>query len=222
MQIRHVRDLQIMLPRLGPGELESISAPWSGNLDGALVKSGDGLGATITDAWLHRSHLAGIDFGASTWEDVTAVGCVFERVDLSAAGLTGIRFDRCHFVGCRLSRARFAETALDNVLFEDCRLDGTTFDDVQTIGPVAFVGCVLANAVVRDCRLNRLVVDACRLREITLASSDLRGADLRGNRLAEISGIGSLRGVTIEPAQLTDLTEAVTRDLGMVVRGPMS
>jgi uncharacterized protein YjbI with pentapeptide repeats len=150
---------------------------------------------------------------------VRAAGCVFERVDLSAARLTGLKLERCHFIGCKLTWARLAESTLDNVLFEDCRLDGATFDDVATDGPTAFTGCVLVNSVIRDCRLGRATIAGCRLREVLFDGCDLRGADLRGNRLADISGIASLRGVIIEPAQLPDLTDAVMRDLDVVVRG---
>ena len=59
----------------------------------------------------------------------------------------------------------------------------------------------------------------CRLRQISFESCDLQGADLRGNRISEVSGITSLRGVTIEPAQIPDLTDAVMRDLRVVIRG---
>jgi uncharacterized protein YjbI with pentapeptide repeats len=220
MQTRTVRDLRIELPELNPGELEPITMPWRGNLVDAHVKSGDGARSTLLDARLRRSHLEQLDLTEALWEDVRIAGCVFERVDLSAARLTGLTLERCHFVGCKLTWARLAESTLDHVLFEDCRLDAATFDEVTTAGPTAFVGCVLVNAVVRDCRLTQAAMTGCRLRQVAFDSCDLRGADLRGNRIAEITGIASLRGVVIEPAQLPDLTDAVLRDLDVVVRGP--
>ncbi|GAB3858173.1 hypothetical protein GCM10027610_095620 [Dactylosporangium cerinum] len=63
-------------------------------------------------------------------------------------------------------------------------------------------------------------MSGCRLRQMSFESCDLRGADLRGNQLSEVSGVSSLRGVIIEPAQLPGLTDAVMRDLGVIVRGP--
>jgi uncharacterized protein YjbI with pentapeptide repeats len=220
MQTRTVRDLHIELPELNPVELDQITMPWRGNLVDAHVKSGEAARSTLLDARLRRSHLEQLDLTEAVWEDVRITGGVFERVDLSAARLTGLTLERCHFVGCKLTWARLSESTLDHVLFEDCRLDAATFDDVSTIGPTAFTGCVLVNAVIRDCRLNQAAMNGCRLRQVSFDSCDLRGADLRGNRIAEVSGIASLRGVTIEPAQLPDLTDAIMRDLDVVVRGP--
>lgn len=219
---RTVRDLHIDLPDLDPGALEPMVAPWSGHLTDAHVKGGEGARRNLLDARLRRSYLEELDLTGVTWEDVTATGCRFDRVDLTAARLTGLKLTRCHFIGCKLTWAHLSESVFDHVLFENCRLDAATLDDVSTAGPTGFVGCVLVNAVVRDCRLDRAVLMGCRLRQISFDSCDLRGADLRGNRLSEVSGISSLRGVTIEPAQLSDLTDAVIRDLGVVVRGPRS
>ena len=215
-----MRDLEIELPALVAGELEPVSAPWLGNLNDAHVKAGSGTRSSLLDAKLRRSHLENLDLTGVVWEDVSAVGCRFERVDLTAARLTGVTLERCHFVGCKLTWAHLAESTLDHVLFENCRLDAATLDEVNTDGPTGFTGCVLVNAVLRDCRLDRVSMTGCRLRQVAFDSCDLRGADLRGNRLAEVSGISSLRGVTIEPAQLADLTDAVMRDLGVIVRGP--
>jgi uncharacterized protein YjbI with pentapeptide repeats len=217
---RTVRERQVELPELDPDRLDPVDAPWSGNLTDAYVKSGDGFGLRLSGARLRRTHFVGLNLAEADWEDVVAVGCVFERVDFSRARLTGLRLDRCHLLGCKLTSVHLTESVLDNVLFEECRLDATTLDDVQTVGPVGFSASVLVNAVIRDCRLDQATFDGCRLRDVTLTSCDLRGADLRGNRLAGIRGITSLRGVTIEPAQLADLTDAVMRDLDVVVRGP--
>ena len=220
--IRTVRDLMIELPALDRGGLKPVNAPWSGNLHDAYVGTGNGVRSNLFDARLRRSHLEHLDFTETVWEDVAAVGCTFERVDLSAARLTGVTIERCHFIGCTLTFANLAETTLDNVLFENCRLNNATLTEVRTTGPTAFVGSVLVNAVVRDSSLRQIALQGCRLRQITFDDVDLRGADLRGNRIAEIVGLASLRGIVIEPAQLADLTDAVIRDLEVEVRGPVS
>jgi len=219
MPTRAVRDLEIELPAIDGGELEPVIAPWVGNLNDAHVKNGTLTKSSLVDARLRRSHLQDLDLTEAVWEDVSAVGCRFERVDLTAARFTGVGFTRCHFVGCKLTWAHLSESTLDHVLFENCRLDAATFDEVSTLGPTGFTGCVLVNAVVRDCKLNHAAMVGCRLRQISFESCDLQGADLRGNRISEVSGITSLRGVTIEPAQIPDLTDAVMRDLRVVIRG---
>ncbi len=218
--LRTVHELDIDLPVIDSGELEPVSAPWGGNLNDAHVRTGRAIRTTLIDARLRRSHLENLDLNGVVWEDVTVTGCRFEKVDFTAARLTGLTFERVHFVNCKLTWAHLAESRLDDVLFEGCRLDAATFDDITTTGPTGFVGCVLVNTVLRDCVLPHAAMSGCRLRQMSFESCDLRGADLRGNQLSEVSGVNSLRGVTIEPAQLPGLTDAVMRDLGVIVRGP--
>ena len=217
---RSVRDLEIDLPALSAGELEPVTAPWTGNLNDAHVKDGNGTRTNLIDARLRRSRLENLDLNGVVWEDVQISGCRFEKVDFTAARLTGLTLDRVHFVNCKLTWANLAESRLSDVLFEGCRLDGASLDDVSTVGPTGFVGCVLVNTNLRDCVLPYAAMQGCRLRQMSFESCDLRGADLRGNQLSEVSGMSSLRGVTIEPAQLPGLTDAVMRDLGVIVRGP--
>ena len=217
---RSIRELRIVLPGSDSGGLDPVSAPWSGDLDRAHVKSGDGGGMRLFGATLRSCHLDGIDLAGAAWEDVTATDCLFERVDLSGARLTGLTVQRCHFLGCRLTSAHLAESTLDNVIFEDCRLDLVTLDGVDTTGPTAFVGCVLVDAVIRDSAIRGAAFAGCRLRQVAFTSCDLRGTDMRGNRIADISGISSLRGIVIEPAQQNDLMLALRRELEITVRGP--
>ncbi|WP_432976199.1 pentapeptide repeat-containing protein [Dactylosporangium sp. CA-233914] len=220
MAVRNVHDIDIELPVFDPGELEPVSAPWGGNLNEAHVQTGRAIRTTLIDARLRRSHLENLDLNGVTWEDVAISGCRFEKVDFTAARLTGLTLERVHFVNCKLTWANLAESRLSDVLFEGCRLDGASLDDVSTAGPTGFVGCVLVNTNLRDCALPYAAMQGCRLRQMSFESCDLRGADLRGNQLSEVSGMTSLRGVTIEPAQLPGLTDAVMRDLGVIVRGP--
>jgi uncharacterized protein YjbI with pentapeptide repeats len=222
VQTREVRELRIDLPEFGSGGLEPVSAPWSGDLDRAHVKSGDGAGMRLHGAALRSCHLDGIDLAGVVWEDVTLVDCLIERVDLSGAELTGLTFERCHLLGCRLTYAHLTESRLDHVIFEDCRLDQVRFDEVDTNGPTAFVGSVLVDATLRDCAIRDAAFAGCRLRQVTFTACDLRGTDVRGNRLADISGISSFRGVVIEAAQQNDLIQALKRELQIGVRGPAS
>jgi uncharacterized protein YjbI with pentapeptide repeats len=217
--LRTVHEIAIELPTLDPGELEPVSAPWGGNLNDAHVQTGHAIRTTLIDARLRRAHLENLDLNGVIWEDVTVSGCRFEKVDFSAARFTGLTLERVHFVNCKLTWAHLTESKMSNVLFESCRLDAATLGEVTTVGPTGFVGCVLVNAVLRDCVLDQAAMQGCRLRHMSFESCDLHGADLRGNQLSEIRGMSSLHGVTIEPAQLPGLTDAVMRDLGVIVRG---
>ena len=199
--LRTVHEIDIELPTLDLGELEPVTAPWGGNLNEAHVVGGRAIRTTLIDARLRRSHLENLDLNGVIWEDVTVSGCRFEKIDFTSSRLTGLTLERVHFVNCKLTWAHLAESRLSNVLFEGCRLDAATLDDITTTGPTGFVGCVLVNTVLRDCVLGQAAMQGCRLRQMSFESCDLRG-------------------VTIEPAQLPGLTDAVMRDLGVIVRGP--
>ena len=79
--------------------------------------------------------------------------------------------------------------------------------DLSTLAEASLTACLWDKAVFADCRLSGVELTRC----------DLRGTDLRENRLNDIRGIASLRGVTIGADQLADLTAAVVNDLDLRV-----
>jgi uncharacterized protein YjbI with pentapeptide repeats len=107
---------------------------------------------------------------------------------------------------------------MKNVLFEHCRLDSVTFDQVRATGPTAFVGCSLSETLFARCGLGAVTFDGCKLTSVTFESADLRVADLRGNDLSTLVGIGWLHGAVISSDQLPGLTEALIRDLDLIVK----
>jgi uncharacterized protein YjbI with pentapeptide repeats len=107
------------------------------------------------------------------------------------------------------------DSRLTNVLFENCRLDYATLATVRSTGPVAFVNCTLVEASITGGKLDKASFDDCRMTNLELDHTDLRGADLRNNQLETITGITSLRGATLTPHQLTDLSTALIKDLSL-------
>jgi uncharacterized protein YjbI with pentapeptide repeats len=63
-----------------------------------------------------------------------------------------------------------------------------------------------------------VVWDGCKLSATQFDACDLRGADLRGQELSTVVGVGSLRGAVISEGQVPGLTEAFLAELDLVVK----
>jgi uncharacterized protein YjbI with pentapeptide repeats len=199
MDTRTIRDRTILLPG-GENDLDPTDIV---PRDGVVVAD-----RLIGGHTLERANLT----------KLTITRTLMVNADLSSARLTDTRWDRCVLRGCTLIGANITNGTFKNVIFENCRLDYATFDQVHTAGPTAFVGCALTETTFTRCGLTSMTFDGCKLAATEFDSTDLRGADLRGNDLSTLIGIGSLRGAVIGHEQLPGLTEALMRDLDLIVK----
>lgn len=200
METRTIRGLAVLLPGEDPEDLEPIDGL---PRDSATVNER----IVIGDAWT-RAHLTG----------VVVNRCWLVNADLASVRLEGVTLDRCVLRGCTLVGANLTDATLKNVIFENCRLDYATFSNVRASGPVAFLGCSLAEATLDRCKLTSTVFDGCKLAATTFEACDLRGADMRGNDLSKTVGITSLRGATLSPEQLPGVTEAIIHELDLKIK----
>ncbi|MGH3450212.1 MAG: pentapeptide repeat-containing protein [Haloechinothrix sp.] len=200
METRAVRDLTILLPGDQPGDLPLLNA---------LPSHGDAIsGRRVTGQVLARVHVT----------DTAVRGCWLTNADLSGARFESASFDRCVFRGSTLIGAHLTDVVLKNVIFENCRLDYASINRARTLGPTAFLGCSLAETAIEDSTFTQAALDNCNLTGLALDTTDLRGADLRGNDLAAIAGITNIRGATISDHQLPGISEALVRDLELMIK----
>ena len=217
MNVTTIGGLRILLPDLDPRDLDPVEIAPDDDLIEARVDGVAWPNFALRGGRVHGSHLIGVGLTAADLRNERVSSCEFERVDLSGAVFSGVTFDRCRFVGCRLTGVRFSDVTLNNVLFEECRLDYANLDAVRCSGPVGILRCNLADAVLTGCRLSTVVVSSCGLSGAELRDCDLRGADLRNNDLTGLSGLESLRGITVDEGQLADLTVLTVRELDLTV-----
>jgi uncharacterized protein YjbI with pentapeptide repeats len=195
MEIRRLRDSSAALPGEEPGDLDLLqSPPRPGDVITDVLIGEDRLArAELLRVNLSRSWLINADLSSIRWE----AGAI----------------DRCLFRGCTLVGANLNQLTLKNVIFENCRLDYATLSQIRTAGPTLLIGCSLIETTLHQATLTAAAFDNCKLAATHFDECDLRGADLRGNDLAAITGVTSLRGARLEETQLAGLTEAVVRDL---------
>jgi len=147
--------------------------------------------AQIADSVLTEVRAVTLDAIDSAWRDVAVTGARLGAVTAYGAQLTRVRI-----TGGKLDYVNLRDGALTDVVIEDC-----------TIGELDLVGA----------RLTRVSLDRCRVGQLDVMHATLDRFDLRGAELAELRGLGDLRGAIITPAQLTDLAPALATHAGLTV-----
>ncbi|RCV52546.1 pentapeptide repeat-containing protein [Marinitenerispora sediminis] len=147
-------------------------------------------------------------------EKVGNVG--FTGVDLASQRLENVTLTRCRFTNSRLMGVSMVRVTLKDVLFENCTFDYAIWEHVTAAGGVAFVGCSFKETIFEGGDLRGTVFDDCAL-GAEFQRTTMSGADLRGSDLDAVSGLSSLRGVTVTEAQLRQLSEVMIRDFDLTV-----
>lgn len=187
------------------GELRSIS------LQGAtLARSAGPL--LIDGARISRTDLSESRFIRASLGDVVFSDCNLANARWSEAALTRVSFEECQMTGfdvnssallevqflrCKLSLSSFRYLSNARALFVDCEMDGTDFQGVD-LRQCLFERCILTGSLFNEAKAH--------------------GLDLRGSSVADLQGIGGLRGALIDQLQLLDLAEALASNAGLVVR----
>lgn len=167
------------------------------DLDGVLIEKGQFTGAHLMRMQAKDLRIVRSDFSSAILND----GGLF-RVEWRDSRLVGTNFSKTilhdiSFVGCKLDLANFRFSDLRRVRFESC-----------TLSESDFLGARLHDVVFSDCQLEKTVFDQTTCTKL----------DLRGSHLTELSGWGSLKGATIDSAQLAGVAPYLAQTLGLSVR----
>ncbi|SMY02095.1 pentapeptide repeat-containing protein [Brevibacterium antiquum] len=209
---------KIKLGQLAPGYLgdigpeEFVEGMGFSELDLAEV---DSTQATYLDCSLSRVNfgaaespvdLTGVRFSGSKIEDCRADTWTMPRGSLIHTEISGTRigagvahdsvWEKVVVNNCRISYLNLRAAKLSDVEFRDCVIDEIDLDRAQ-VSRVAFPGSTIG---VLQCEGSRL-----------------GNVDLRGLQLHKISGVQSLRGATIDEAQMMIFAELFANELGIRV-----
>ena len=176
-----------------------------------------------------------------TGMDLTNVGftdCALAELNVHELELTSARITdtRLHHLDIPTVSAAYA--ALRTVVLEDSRLgvlqciEGT-WDSVLVRGcklgylslrgasvrDVAFEDCVIGELDLTGAQAERVAFTGSELGTLDVSDATLRDVDLRPLDLPDITGLGHLRGATINDFQLQQLAPAMAAHLGIDVAG---
>lgn len=128
----------------------------------------------------------------SSWRRVLAKDSRCSGFQLQTSTLRDVTFNNC-----KLNMANFRFSKLKNVRFKDCALDEADFYAAE---------------------LENVDFDNCSLDKTEFSSSKLKNVDLRASEVADISGISSLAGATIDSIQLVLLAPLLAHELKIIVK----
>lgn len=186
-------------------------------LDGVRIEAGtDAAPVTAPSVEIVESDLTGVSFDAKAVRQLDVRDSVLRTCDLSNVGvrkgsvrrvelrqsrlvgfaLTEGDVQDLRVVGGTLMLASFGHSRLERVVFEEVNFRDVSFADTH-LEAVAFLGCDLTGADFRG--------------------ATLRNCLMRGTSLESISGIESLRGLTMPWPDLVASTGALAAGLGISV-----
>jgi uncharacterized protein YjbI with pentapeptide repeats len=124
--------------------------------------------------------------------------------------------DRVDFVDCRLSGLQLIGARLRNVRFVRCQLDACSARSLAGYR-VEFDDCRIAGADFTRAGLPGAQFIDCDLTGADFSNADVAGARFHGSRLDGVRGVASLRGATVDLAQVVTLAVAMATALGITV-----
>lgn len=168
----------------------------AGDLSGVLIEKS-------TLAWSQLPRLNGRDVD-------------IRKSDLSSIGISNASLNRVVFSDCRMSGFDASQAQLHDVVFKACKLDMANFR-FASLRRVVFIDCQLVEADFLGASLYDVTFESSQLERTVFEKAVCKKVDLRTSDLIDISGWGSLKGATIDGAQLTMIAPYLANALGLTV-----
>lgn len=138
------------------------------------------------------------------------------KSDFSNVGMTNASLKRVAFSDCRMSGLDVSQAQLHDIIFKGCKLDMANFRFAD-LRRVTFVDCQLTETDFLGASLFEVKFESCQLERTVFEKTTCKKVDLRTSELIEISGWTSLRGATIDGAQLTMIAPYLASALGLTI-----
>lgn len=203
--------IAVKLEEIGVGALQD------GDVEDALLRNIDATNCLVTGLEARSIRFEKVTFTAAQFERLHARDVSAWQTDFSAANLSGGALNRCEFTNCRMTGADFNKTPLHDVMFRGCKLDMANFRFAD-IRRARFVDCTLVETDFLGAVLYDVMFESCTLEKTIFDQAKCKQVDLRTSELHEISGWMSLKGATIDAAQLTAVAPYLAQALGMLVK----
>jgi uncharacterized protein YjbI with pentapeptide repeats len=185
--------------------LEQVSI--TGDASGIIAKN-----LRLDEVLLERVNIMEAKLEKMGLSDVIIKGC-----DLSAARAPESSLIRIHVWGGRASAIDLSRSVLKDVTFEDCKMDMANFR-FGTLARVRFVGCTLTDADFQGAELHDVIFEDCHLERVEFSAVRARNLNVPGSQLIDLRGWRSLKGLTLDSAQLMAVAPQLALALGMKLK----
>jgi uncharacterized protein YjbI with pentapeptide repeats len=183
-------------------------------LEGAELESIEAPSVRLTEMALRRVNLSGSTLRRVHVRDVLAETVNVANGSWQYAKVHSTTFTDCAMVGLDSSGSEIGAST-----FAACRMDLANLR-MSNFNDVIFSNCSLREVDFYESRLRRVRFESCELQEADFNLATLDSVDFRGSSIANLRGIGSLRGAIIDGSQLIDLAPALASEFGILVEAP--
>lgn len=169
-----------------------------------------------------------------TWRRTSFLACTLENItvasldlresravsskviDITAASIEaqGLSLQRCQINSLRAGAVTAYESVLRDVVIEGCKIDYLNLRAAR-LKDIRFADCVIGELDAVGADLTRVEFTSTSIRALALQRTTLTDVDLRSARLAEITTVADLKGATLSPDQIAQLSSAFAAHLGI-------
>ena len=197
--------------RAAPARLED-EATWDEVLATGPVDAPRGL----RDVVLRRARLTDVSLAGRTMDRLRCENVEFVRCDVSGADWDSAFLDRVAFIGCRMTGLTLSGARLRDVRVEDCGAELANFRMVEATR-LHVASSALRSADFQEAALAQSRLVRSDLRGASFQRAKLQDVSLRGSKLDDIAGVGSLRGARVAPDQAVLLGWLLLAETGIEV-----
>lgn len=149
-------------------------------------------------------------------EKLSLTDAELKACDMSAARCAESSLIRLHIIGGRMTGLDLSCSTIKDVVFEDCKLDMANFRFAK-LTRVRFVSCQVVETDFQAAELTDVEFRGCQLERAEFGQCKLKNVDARTSRLYDIHGWQSLKGLTIDSAQLVTIAPQLAVELGLKI-----
>lgn len=202
------------------GTYDSLAITQSGHdvIEARTGSATDHATAASDLAWRRSSFLA------CTLENITAsridlresraVSSKMINIAATSVEAQGLSLQRCHITRARAGAVTAYESVLRDIVVEGCKIDYLNLRSAR-LRDVRFVDCVIGELDAVGADLTRVEFASTSIRTVTLQRATLTDVDFRGAHLSEIVTVADLKGATLTPDQIAQLSSAFAAHLGI-------
>ncbi len=204
----------LRLPELSPGDPDRIRP--HGTCEAVSFTGDDLTGTDLSDVGLTDCSLAALNTHELELTGARLTGSHLHHLDIPTVSAAYALLCGTVLEDSRLGVLQCIEGTWDSVHLRSAKigylsLRGASVQDVQ------FTGCVVEELDLTGASVQRVAFDDCEVGALDVSGATLADVDLRALDLPEITGLGHLRGATIDQVQLHLLAPAMAAQLGIAV-----
>lgn len=200
-----------VLDKYSLADFESDTLLESAHVVGSEVSKLDIAAGDLNGVLIEKSTLSWSQLPRLNGRDVD-----IRKSDLSNVGMSNASLNRVVVSDCRMSGVDFSQAQLHDAVFKACKLDMANFR-FASLRRVIFIDCQLVEADFLGASLYDVTFESSQLERTVFEKAVCKKVDLRTSELTAISGWGSLKGATIDGAQLTMIAPYLANALGLTV-----